>query len=393
MGATASLSGLRVGVLALGGRQYAHYCAFGLALERWLAEQGAEPLFPAVCVDELAPTGLAAWQANLATLDGTVTVPAVPAAWTAAPSYTPWRLAERHLLNRNSSGLPTYHLELEPPAGQDLHWVAGDIAEIRACNAPDRVAAFLSATGLDGTAAVDGAGGTETLADRLTRSQLPPAGAFAAGEPAQAVADALTDLPRRDYSIASVPQDGRLHLLIRQVRLPDGGLGLGSGWLTEHLQVGGAVDLRLRSNPSFHPQNDDRPLILIGNGTGLAGLRAHLRARRHRGHRENWLFFGERTAQHDFYYRNEIEGLQKDGFLPRLDLAFSRDGSERAYVQDRLRQAGVRVGEWLAAGAAIYVCGSRSGMAPAVEEVLRDLIGADALDQLAADGLYCRDVY
>ncbi|MCG5240577.1 sulfite reductase flavoprotein subunit alpha [Azospirillum doebereinerae] len=389
MGGTAALAGLRVAVLALGDSKYPRYCGFGLELERWLLAQGAERLFPTVCADELAAPALAEWQANLGLLGGTVA--AVPAFW-AAPAYDRWRLVERHLLNHNSSGLPTYHLELEPPEGHDLHWVAGDIAEIKACNAPDRVAAFLAAVRLDGATPVTGEDGTEPLSARLARSLLPPADTVA-GQTAQQLADGLQELPRRDYSIASLPQDGRLHLLVRQARLPDGSLGLGSGWLTEHLELGGALDLRLRSNPSFHPQADDRPLILIGNGTGLAGLRAHLRARRQQGHRRNWLIFGERTAQHDYYYRQEIEGLRQDGFLEQLDLAFSRDGAERAYVQDRLRQAGETLREWLASGAAVYVCGSRQGMAPAVEEVLREMVGAATLDRLAEEGLYCRDVY
>lgn len=76
-----------------------------------------------------------------------------------------------------------------------------------------------------------------------------------------------------------------------------------------------------------------------------------------------------------------------------LDLAFSRDGVDRVYVQDRLRQAGKRVRSWLTAGAAVYVCGSRAGMAPAVETVLQELVGASTLDRLAERGLYCRDVY
>ncbi|MFX5510409.1 hypothetical protein ABTD49_21515, partial [Acinetobacter baumannii] len=78
--------------------------------------------------------------------------------------------------------------------------------------------------------------------------------------------DALPPLPHREYSIASLPADGRLELLVRQTRHDDGRLGLASGWLTEHAPLGASVALRVRSNRAFHAPADDRPLLLIGNG-------------------------------------------------------------------------------------------------------------------------------
>jgi sulfite reductase (NADPH) flavoprotein alpha-component len=89
----------------------------------------------------------------------------------------------------------------------------------------------------------------------------------------------------------------------------------------------------VRENRSFHAPEDARPLILIGNGTGIAGLRAHLHARARAGHQRNWLLFGERTAQHDFFFRSEIEAWRDTGILERVDLAFSRDQTARRYVQ------------------------------------------------------------
>ncbi|MBU2323731.1 MAG: flavodoxin, partial [Gammaproteobacteria bacterium] len=139
--------------------------------------------------------------------------------------------------------------------------------------------------------------------------------------------------------------------------------------------------------------SDDRPLILIGNGTGLAGLRSLLRARVAAGQRRNWLLFGERSAAHDFYCRDELQGYLADGSLARLDLAFSRDQAERLYVQQRLRAAADELRSWLQAGAALYVCGSLQGMAAEVDGVLRELLGETALQALVEDGRYRRDVY
>jgi len=51
------------------------------------------------------------------------------------------------------------------------------------------------------------------------------------------------------------------------------------------------------------------------------------------------------------------------------------------------------VAEWVADGAALYVCGSLEGMAGGVHAVLSDLLGAETLDELSATRRYCRDVY
>jgi len=200
-------------------------------------------------------------------------------------------------------------------------------------------------------------------------------------------------LPHREYSIASLPADGQLDLLVRQMRGADGRLGLGSGWLTAHAETGEEIALRIRSNRSFHPPTDARPMILIGNGTGLAGLRAHLKARAAADHKRNWLLFGERQRAHDAFHEDELSAWQETGVLERLDLVFSRDQAERRYVQDQLRDSAEAVRGWVAEGAAIYVCGSLEGMAAGVHAALIEILGASALEALTDAGRYRRDVY
>jgi sulfite reductase (NADPH) flavoprotein alpha-component len=198
----------------------------------------------------------------------------------------------------------------------------------------------------------------------------------------------------RDYSIASLHGDGELQLLVRQEQHPDGTLGAASGLLTSTLTLGETVALRLRPHRGFRLDgNEARPLILIGNGTGLAGLRAHLRARAAAGRHDNWLVFGERHAAHDFLYREEIEAWQADGVLRRLDMVFSRDQPERLYVQHRLLQSADTLRQWLRDGAAIYVCGSLQGMASGVDASLRNIAGDALVGDLLASGRYRRDVY
>ena len=332
LGGELALGQLHYAVLALGDRAYGHYCGFGRALDRWLAGQGAQALFPRIEVDRSAEAAIAQWRQQLSHLAGTSDAPD----W-AAPAFAGWRLAERRLLNPGSAGAPLYHLELEPQSGALPDWQSGDLVQVAAPSEPDRP---------------------------------------------------------REYSIASVPADGRVHLLVRLLRHPDGTAGLASGWLCLQAAAGEVLPLRLRPHRRFRLEdNAALPLILIGNGSGIAGLRGHLRARALAGQGRVWLLFGERNAAFDAHYADELAGWRESGLLERLDLVYSRDQPQRRYVQDRLAEQGAALREWLARGAALYVCGSLDGMAAGVDRVLREQLGGAALDALAAAGRYRRDVY
>lgn len=381
------LPDLRYGVLALGDREYAQFCGFGHRLDAWLRHQRALPLFDLVEVDNGDDGALRHWQHHLGHLSGNTDLPD----WQ-TPQYRPWRLRERRELNPGSVGGAVFHVALTPEDPADLHWQAGDIAEIGPRHAPATVARLLDDAGLDGARVATANGSSDTLATWLSRSQL-PAAADIAGLPPHAIVAALVPLPHREYSIASLPADGALHLLIRQLRRPDGTLGLGAGWLTEYAAPGTQIGVRLRSNPGFHPPPDARPLLLIGNGTGIAGLRALLKARIAAGHRRNWLLFGERQRARDLFYGDELERWERDGDIEHLDLVFSRDQPQRIYVQQRLRERAERVRTWVAQGAAIHVCGSLDGMAGGVDAALRDILGVSTLETLTDAGRYRRDVY
>lgn len=382
----AQLDGLRYGLLALGDSDYEDYCGFGRQLQRWLQASGARALFDPVEVDSEDEASLRHWQHHLAMLSGVSDLPD----WQ-APKYQRWRLVERRLLNPGSAGEPCFHLELQPLQGS-ASWQAGDLVEIGPCHAPDKVATWLSSQGLDGRVPVAFGKERLPLAALLARCRLPEAGEVE-GLDEDAVAAMLQRLPHREYSIASLPEDGAIHLLVRQMRGRGGYLGLGSGWLTAHAPVGTEIALRVRSNVNFHAPRDARPLILIGNGTGLAALRALLKARIAASHRRNWLLFGERHAAHDFLYRDEIERWVADGRIERADFAWSRDQAERIHVQQRLREAAGELQRWVDAGAAVYVCGSLDGLAPGVDAVLRDVLGDARVEQLRGQGRYRRDVY
>ncbi len=378
------LHAVEYALLGLGDRQYANYCAFARRLDQALRERGASALFDRLEANALDPAVLRRWQQQLGQLAGHAEF----TDWLPA-DYQPWTLATRKLLNPGSQGAPLHHLQLLP-ARSDAQWQAGDIAEIGPRQSPERVASLLDALQLDG--ATELAGG-RTLVDELSRRQLPEDPSNLRGLAPQQLLEQLPRLAHRDYSIASSPEDGHLELLVRLQQHTDGSLGVGSGWLCTHAETGACIDLRIRENPAFRLPADTGPLILIGNGSGLAGLRAHLRERERLGQHGHWLLFGERNAAHDFLLREELECWQHSGHLARLNLAFSRDQAEPVYVQHLLRDAADDLRSWLARGASLLVCGSLQGMGREVDALLHGLLGEVEVEELREAGRYRRDVY
>ncbi|BAU72604.1 PepSY domain-containing protein [Metapseudomonas furukawaii] len=388
LGQASQLAGLSYAVLALGDRQYEQFCGFGRRLQAWLQGQGAKALFDPVEVDNADQQALQHWQQRLAQLSGS----GVLTPWN-GPVFDSWTLEGREHLNPGSQGESTWMLRLRAPAHGQADWKAGDLVEILPRQAEPVIDAWLARHHLDGEAPVELDGVRQPLRQALAGRQIPDSFEHLVGLQPQALIQALIPLAAREYSIASLASDGVLELIVRQERRPDGRLGIASGWLTHYLPLGAPVPLRLRRNSRFHLVEDDRPLILIGNGTGLAGLRSLLKAAIADGRTRNWLLFGERNQTHDFYCRDELQGWLARGELQRLDLAFSRDQAGKVYVQDRLREAAAELRDWLDQGAVIHVCGSLQGMAEGVDRVLRDLLGDDAVEQLGDEGRYRRDVY
>ncbi|MEE4075837.1 sulfite reductase flavoprotein subunit alpha [Pseudomonas viridiflava] len=386
LGRPLSLETLNYAVLALGDRQYPNFCGFAHRLHDWLAERGGSTLFAPVEVDSADPAALQQWQHHLGQLTGST-----PTALWQAPVFEHWTLARREHLNPGSSGSGVYLLDLVAPG--TMHWQAGDLVEILPRNSDEAVRSFLSGLGIDPATPINVDGLQEPVVQALATRQLPQHRAHLVGFHAQALIDALVPVSAREYSIASVPEDGCLQLIVRQEIHPDGSLGLGSGWLTEHAASGSAISLRLRRNSSFHLPAEPIPLILLGNGTGLAGLRSLLKARIAQGQTRNWLLFGERNREHDFHCGAELQGWLESGDLARLDLAFSRDQAEKVYVQHLLREAAQDLRAWLDEGAAIYICGSLQGMASGVDHVLNEVLGERAVSELVEQGRYRRDVY
>lgn len=245
--------------------------------------------------------------------------------------YRRWTLLDRQLLNPHSPGAPAWLVRLQPASALPV-WQAGDLAQLR----------------------IDG--------------QL------------------------RIYSIASLPEDGVLELIVRQVVHADGSLGRGSGWLCCQAQAGAEVEVQLLPNSRFHLPASSAPLILIGAGTGLAGLLGVLRQRQCQGQQSNWLIFGERCAEADRWLAEELEAMESNGFLS-LDRCFSRHPEHREYVQHRMQSRAGRLRQWVDRGAFIHVCGSLDGMGTAIHLALQSLLTPQQWQQLQQQDRYRRDLY
>ncbi|MEL7397390.1 MAG: flavodoxin domain-containing protein [Pseudomonadota bacterium] len=337
-------------------------------------------------------------------------------------------------LSDDASAKCVNHIEISlAGGGEDLDYAAGDALGVWPTNCPEDVVAILKAAGLSGRETVTLKSGparlNAALATKLDIATVTPGtlDAFEVDLPfdgaqildlldakgpvdAQTLASALRPLQPRLYSISSSPKahPGEVHLTVGEVHydLHDRTCrGVASTHLGQRLPIGGMLGVYVQRSPHFHPPADDtRPLIMIGPGTGIAPFRAFLEEREaRRATGKNWLFFGDQHEALDYLYRDQIDTWHAGGLLTKLSLAWSRDGSEKVYVQTRLEQSAEEIFQWLEEGAAIYVCGDASRMAADVEAALLRIIasglGADEtaaqsyLDALASDHRYQRDVY
>lgn len=327
-------------VLALGDREYQQFCAFGVEVHEWLQASGASSEL--ICVDNMNAESLQSWQAQVGQIrqslmgESAAQGPA-PADWLQKPVSLPFVLNQRRLLNPESQGGALYQLDWVPQTGELPPWESGDLVSLCVPADPERA---------------------------------------------------------RDYSIASVMADGSLQLLVRQSTRADGSPGLASDWLCRGMAVGDALALTVRAHSGFRlGDNAERPLVLIGNGSGLAGLLSHIKARVEQGRSDQWLLFGERSPQHDALCAEQLAAWVQGGQLARLDQAWSRNGKDSRYVQDLLRSQAEEVRKWVELGAAIYVCGSLNGMGQGVHLTLQAILGEAKVDELLGSGRYRRDVY
>lgn len=220
---------------------------------------------------------------------------------------------------------------------------------------------------------------------------------------------ALGKLQPRLYSISSAQakHPREVHLTVGVVRYENKGKwfsGVASSFLGVRTEPGDEIRVFVQKSPRFRLPSPQTPIIMVGPGTGIAPFRAFLEHREVTGAKgKNWLFFGNQYYNYDYLYRDELRKWRDDGLLTRLDVAFSRDTAEKVYVQDRMREHGAELWQWLQEGAYFYVCGDAEKMAIDVDKALQQiaidhgkLFPADAKawsQQLVKDKRYLKDVY
>src|SRR6266516_4577190 len=191
----------------------------------------------------------------------------------------------------------------------------------------------------------------------------------------------LTKLQPRLYSVASSLRayPDQVHFIVDVVRYESNGRirkGVCSSFLAER-----ADDVPVPVFPSvaihFHLADDpETPVIMIGPGTGVAPFRAYLQERKATGAKgKNWLFFGSQHRHCNYFYEDEFEEQRREGFLTRLDLAWSRDQADKSYVQHKMLENAAEIWKWLEAeGGHFFVCGDARRMAKDVDAALRQII-------------------
>jgi len=227
--------------------------------------------------------------------------------------------------------------------------------------------------------------------------------------PLSELISALDPLQPRLYSIASSPRhaEGEVHLTVAAVRYDKRARrrnGVASTFLCDRVAPGAGVSVYVHPAEAFRLAASDRPVIMIGPGTGIAPFRAFLQERQAVGARgRNWLVFGNPHRASDFLFEDELTRWHRDGLLTRLDTAFSRDQEHKIYVQHRLLEHAAELWAWLEDGAHLYVCGDAQRMASDVDRGLAYILAKEGrmepaaarayLARLAAEGRYQRDIY
>jgi sulfite reductase (NADPH) flavoprotein alpha-component len=456
---------LQYSVLALGDTSYPKFCEAGRVIDERLAKLGAKRLLPRVECDVDFEKLAKSWSEDalarvreikdkFAPAGGVAAAVVAPAAQapavaelTRAQPATAEVLANQRIVGRGALR-EVRHVELAFP-GLGALYKPGDALGIVHRNPESAIGAVLKATKLDGGASVTHDGKTHTLHEwlrderELTRIARPllvqvakQAGvdisellanaqamarltatcqvsdvlaSYPAAWSPDALVSALRPVTGRVYSIASSPAavGDEAHLTVAIVGSDtDRKLlaGAASAFVV-NTAADSNVQVWIERNDRFRvPADGARDIIMVGPGTGVAPFRGFVQEREAAGASgRNWLFYGGRSLYHDFLYQLEWQQALKRKSLHRVDVAFSRDQPEKIYVQQRLREAGKELFEWLSNGAYFYVCGDATAMAPDVNAALIDVVKThgklDADDaqawvaDLTADGRYLRDVY
>ncbi|MBV7469771.1 assimilatory sulfite reductase (NADPH) flavoprotein subunit [Aeromonas sp. sif0611] len=459
-GKIGKLEGLKFAVLGLGDSSYEFFCQTGKDFDDFLSKAGAERIHELASLDVDYQDAASAWgeqavNAVATTLSAGAATASVAGSVQQAVGHSqyhkenpfPARLSVNQKITGRDSTKDIRHIEINLEES-GITYQPGDALGIWFDNDADLVGEVLALTGLNGDEAtaqgplraaltrhfeltrlhggfitgladISGNAALKDLAGDKAQVNALVASAqvvdvlkrFPATLTAEQLVKLLRPLTPRLYSIASAQSEveEEVHLTVGVVRYPqeDGTVRSGgaSSYLADRLPEDAEVRVFVEHNDNFRlPANPDTPVIMVGPGTGIAPFRAFMQEREAQGAEgKNWLFFGNPHFTQDFLYQVEWQRYVKSGLLSKISLAFSRDQANKIYVQDRLREAGLELYQWLEAGAHFYVCGDANHMAKDVQEALLDVISdhghksreeaEEYLSELRRAKRYQRDVY
>lgn len=436
------LSSLKYGILGLGDTSYPMFCKTAEDVDGQLEKLGAKRVLALQKCDTDYEQDAQTWfeqvlqvLANAAGGSSTAQT-STPAKKSGHKKIYSGTIATNINLNDKGSGKETYHVEIT--SDEEVDYLPGDSIGIVPHNQKQGVEAILTLTGLapdyevvykDITTTAE-----ELLWKKLNIVHLPErvVAKYAAivGQDIPATRIDLVDLlkiyPVKDaaqfeevlsimesiiprlYSISSSPSahSGEVHITVSRNCFPvndEKKYGLCSDFLSQ-LEPGNTLDFYIHRNNQFRLPAEDKDVIMIGPGTGIAPFRSFIAERDAAGASgRNWLFFGEQHFVSDFLYQTEIQNYVQTGVLQKVSLAFSRDQREKVYVQHRIQQQAAELWQWLNNGAYLYICGAKAPMSIDVEQAILDVIisqgnktaeeAAVYLDQLQEEGRYLKDVY
>ncbi|ASK32683.1 sulfite reductase [Chryseobacterium sp. T16E-39] len=435
------LSKLKFGVLALGDTSYPLFCKTGEDVDYRLEILGAQRIIPLKKCDIDYEQDASQWIEHVfETVNKTsenssknISAPKV------SKGRKKYQGTVSNIINLNdiTSDKETYHIEIETE--ETLVYSPGAALGIIPFNSKPVVDEIIELTGIDPKKEVETARVTasveELLSQHLNISYLlkTVVAQYAAitGHSIPEVRLGLLDLLRiypvknadefeqiitvltgqspRLYSISSSLEahgDTEIHITVAKSEFlidDQKQNGLCSGFLSEFAE-GESIEFYIQEAGHFKLPEQDKDIIMIGPGTGIAPFRSFLWERDATGAEgRNWLFFGDRNFVSDFLYQSELQDFLKTGGLTHLDLAFSRDTAEKIYVQHKLEQKAQEVFYWLEGGASIYVCGAKEPMSRDVEETLLNIIQTQGkrskedalsyLEEMELNGRYAKDVY
>lgn len=434
------LNHLKFGVLALGDSSYPQFCKTGEDIDSRFEILGAERIIPLKKCDIDYEEEARHWIEHVFEVTAKASSkPQLSFAPKVATGRKKYKGKVSGIINLNdiTSDKETYHIEIE--TDESISYQPGDALGVLPFNPRNVVDEIISLTGIDPEKQIETpkvtASADELLYKHLNISYLlkTTVAHYAQitghhipetrlglldllriypiknAEQFEEIITILTYQAPRLYSISSSPEahgDTEIHITVAKSEYyidDQKQNGVCSGFLSQ-FREGDHLEFYIQQAKHFKLPQPDKDMIMIGPGTGIAPFRSFLWERDATGAEgRNWLFFGDRNFISDFLYQSEIQDFLKTETLTHLDIAFSRDTTQKIYVQHKLEQKAQEVFQWLEAGASLYLCGTKDPMSKDVEETLLNIIQNQGkrnkeeariyLEEMELNGRYAKDVY